>query len=461
MKDGWNEVARKGSWFKMYNSGYAAHPGIVHLRNGETFTRYFNRDHFGGPAERRFWHNQKGGPFRDWTFVNMGDPSHVGAKSNCRGNASYCNAEFIYRPNLGTGSYREGIVEQSANVITGDVSPRLRSKDGGDSFVVFHHFSPYVIAGCPRDGANPMSGPAHGGFTVAGQTSGSVTVEVSADLGQTWQTIGEVAGKFEKDLTDHVKGRYGWQVRLRWSGKAGLDAIQFTTICQVAQPIYPRLTPDGCTVTYRAGSRAVVPVLPNFGGAESIVARLEEKAQRSPNLVWLGRSLKQRFAYQVQGPKPGWVVFKVQAPSTLLQVAAAARYNIRVPPPDNTDFHMDVSTDGGKSWNTFAKAIIPPDNEYSSGWMYGTADVSAAKQQTALVRVHLFGGGTQTGLISGEFYGVHATPPPAPVKLTYAWKEGNTLKTHLEQVPASRSEWKFQVPTGKTITDEYVRIEVP
>ena len=39
MKDGWKKVAQGGNWFKMYNAGYAAHPGIVHVRSGETFTR--------------------------------------------------------------------------------------------------------------------------------------------------------------------------------------------------------------------------------------------------------------------------------------------------------------------------------------------------------------------------------------------------------------------------------------
>ena len=100
MKQGWKQIAKGGNWYRMYNGGYAAQPGIVHLRSGETFTRYFDRDHFGGLAERRFWHNQKGGPFRDWTFVNMGTPEHRGGKSNSRGNASYCNGEFVYRPNL-------------------------------------------------------------------------------------------------------------------------------------------------------------------------------------------------------------------------------------------------------------------------------------------------------------------------------------------------------------------------
>src|SRR5262249_14625937 len=229
-------------------------------------------------------------------------------------------------------------------------------KDGTDASVTFQHFSPYVICGLPADGANPMAGAATGGLVLAGQAVGAVQLEVSVDQGQTWRDGGALRGKVEKDLTDAVKGRYGWQLGFAWKGQAGLDTLQFTPVTQVAQPMYPRLTAGGCAVTYRAASRAAVPVLPNFATAEDVASKFEEKSLRSPNVVYVGRSEKQRFAYQVQGPKPGWVVFRVAAPVNLLQVAAAARFNIRVPPPDGVDYHLDISTDGGKTWKPLAKA---------------------------------------------------------------------------------------------------------
>jgi hypothetical protein len=461
MKSGWKNVAKGGTWFKMYNAGYAAHPGIVHLRSGETFTRYFNRDHFGGLEKRRFWHNRKGGPFRDWTFVNMGTPEHKGDKSNSRGNASYCNGEFIYRPNLAADVYHEGVVEQTPNLVREDASPRLRSKDGAAASVTFRHFSPYVICGAPRDGANPMSGSAIGGLVVAGQAIGTVALEVSADQGQTWKAAGDLSGKFEKDLTDEVKGRYGWQARFRWKDKAGLDAVTFTTVTQVAQPIYPRLKAEGSTVVYRAASRAVVPVLPNFGTAEAVASRHEDKALRSANLAYTPRDAKTRYAYTVKGPKPGTLVYRVEAPGDLQQVRAAARFNVRVPPPEGCDYHLDISTDGGKTWKLMGRADVPKDNEFSSGWTHGSADVTAARTRTALVRLHLHAGGYFVGLIAAEIYGVYTVPAPQPVKLTYAWTEAGTLKTHVENIPAGKREWKFRVPTGKTIADEHVRLEVP
>src|SRR5262249_1386604 len=216
--------------------------------------------------------------------------------------------------------------------------------------------------------------------------------------------------------TEEVKGRYGWQARFHIAEKSGLDTLTFTTVTQVAQPIYPRLKAEGCPVTYRAASRSVVPILPNFVLSEDVVGRYEEKTQRSANVADAGRSPKQRYAYTIQGNKPASVVFKVAAPANLLQVSAAARFTIRVPPPEGCDFHLDISTDGGKTWKPMGKADIAKDNEFSSAWMYGNADVTAAKSPSALVRAHLFAGGYQTGMVTAGLYRVPQTPPPRPVK---------------------------------------------
>ena len=461
MQAGWKEVARGGNWFKLYHGGYAAHPGIVHLRAGETFTRYFDRDHFGGPAKRRFWHHLDGGPFRDWTFVNIGPTEHQGARSNCRGNASYCNGEFVYRPDLSKASYREGVIEQTGNVAGGQERPGLRSKDGNAAGVTFGHFSPYVICGEPADRANPMSGHATSGLVISGRTTGRLALKLSVDQGQTWQAVSEEEGNFTRDLTDAVKGRYGWQARFEWSGADGLDALTFTTTVQAAQAIYPRLKPGGCTVTYRAGSRAVVPVLPNFGAAESVIASLEDKSRRAAGVVYTGRGPASRTAYHVNGNKPGEVVFRVRAPARLLQVSAAARFTVRVPPPDGCDYHLDISADGGKTWKPLARADIPKDNDFSSGWVYGDADLAAADTQNALVRVHFYAGGYPAGLIAGEMYGVYATASPEALSLTYAWREDGTVKTHREEIPAGTKAHTFHVPTGKSVVDSYVRLEAP
>lgn len=444
MKKGWEQVAKQGAskWWKLYNSGYAAHPGIVHLRKGETFTRYFNRDHFGGPTKRRFWHVQKNGPFRNWTFVNKGTPQHEGGESNSRGNASYCNAEFVYEPAL----------------------TRLKSKAGSKQAtgtMVFDHFSPYVIAGDPTDDENPMTQKATDGLVVKGETTGAISLALSTDQGQSWKHIADVTGSFALDLTDSAKGYYGWMVRFTPSETARLKALKFITVCQMAQPIYPRLKSNGSKVTYRVASRGVRPVLPNWSLSQQqlVDAGVINKTFDSGNTKYTRRSAKQRTAYTTTSNKPAMVAFNVKTPGPLLEVRAASRFSLRVPSPKRCNFHLDISTDAGKSWQTIGKAEIPEDNEYSSGWMYGKVDVSNAKVAEAVVRAQLYAGGYTTGLIDADLYGIYRCAKPQAAKITYAWREAGKLKTHVEIVLAGRASHTFTVPTGANITDEYVRIE--
>lgn len=465
MQDGWKQIAKGGAdkWYALYSTGYAAQPGVVHLRSGETFTRWFDRDHYGGIEKRRFWHadnKRKGGPFRDWTFVNTGhadQPAELD-RNAYRGNASYCNADFVYTPDLGSDKYLEGVVEQSANVVAGG-SPKLKSSDGQPASVTFDHYSPYVIAGDPVDDLNPMTGKATDGLVVSGKAKGNVAVEISVDQGQSWQPAGNVAGDFKLDLTEQVKGRYTWRVRFNLKGDDGLDAVTFATSCQVNQAMYPRLKPGGSNVTFRNSSRGVVAMRPNFALSEKQLARIEVPELRADNMAYVGHKNLNDLAYKTTNNKPGFVVFKVESPEVLREITAAARFRVRVPPPAEADFKLELSTDEGKSWQPLGKADIPADNEYSSGWMYGKADVSAAKTKSALVKVHVYQGGYSTGIHDVRAYGVYQTESPQAATVTYGWKEGEASKTHTAKIAAGATSQKFTVPTGDKIIDDFVRIE--
>jgi hypothetical protein len=460
MKKGWQQVSKSPTkWYKMYNAGYSAHPGIVHLRRGETFTRYFDRDHFGGTDKRRFWHHMPGGPFRDWTFANQEEkPHHNGAKTNAKGNASYCNAEFIYVPDLNSDAYREGVVHQTANVTRSSKSPKLGTQDAKAGSIEFEHFGPYVIAGDPADNANPMTANASGGLVISGTVVGKVTLSVSPDQGQSWQKVGILSGAFRKDLTNQVKGRYGWRVRFELKEGAGLDAVRFATVCQVSQSFYPRLKSGGSVVHYRSPSRGVVPVLPDFGRSVDGAATYEVKTMRSTNIDFAPRTKSRRKPFETTNNKPGQVVFRIDSPRPLVQVNAAARYAVRVPSPKGCDFHLEISTDEGKTWKMFAKADVPADNEYSSGWVYGKADVSKANVKSALVRVHLYAGGYKTGMIDGKFYGLYDAEKSGPLSVTYGWSEDGANKEHTEAIKAGTTEKKFNVGTGPKMTDRFVRM---
>lgn len=463
MKQGWNQIAKQGEakFYRMYSTGYTAEPGIVQLRSGERFTRRFNRDAYGGISKRRFWHAEEhsaGGPFRNWTFVNTDKVEH-GSKldrSKAIGNASYCNAEFIYEPDLSHRSFLDGVSSKSNNLVANG-SPNLKSTDGQPAFVTFFHRSPYVIAGDPVDDKNSMTGKATDGFVLTGDANGTVDVHVSTDGGHTWVSTDSVKGKFRLDLTELVKGRYRWDVRFTMEEENGLEHVRFMTTCQMNEAMYPRLTPGGCEVTYHCRSRGVSVVKPSFVDTGSL-SLVELERMRSPNLKFIGHAQLKGKAYQTMNNKPAQVVFKVDSPEKLLQVNAAVKLALRVPMPEESDFRLEVSTDQGRTWLPMVTADIPHDNELSSSWLYGSVDVSAANIKSALVRAHVYLGGYSTGIYDFEAYGIYETPPPGRVKVIYAWTEDGHEKTFEKEVPAGTKITEFVVPTGKSIRDKFVTI---
>lgn len=465
MQSGWKQIADQGAdkFYRMYSTGYAAQPGIVHLRSGETFTRRFDRDAYGGPAKRRFWHagGSPGGPFRNWTYVNSDKVLHTETlrRADALGNASYGNAEFVYEPDLASAAWRADAADVSADLAVGD-SPKLRGKQGRPAHVTFSHLSPYVIAADPADDKNPLTGPATDGLVVTGKAVGNVDVSVSIDGGQSWQTAGVATGDFRLDLTEWTKGRYQWLVRFAMQGEAGLDAVKFVTTCQMNQSIYPRLKPSGSHVTYHVADRAAITLKPNLTLPAEQLAGVEVQPLRSANLKYVPKERPDSKAFVTTDNKPAQVVFRLTSPRRLLQVDAAAKIALRVPLPPQTDYRLELSTDDGQTWRPVAQADLPPDNEYSSGWMSGSLDVSADNVTSVLIRAHLYQGGYTAGLYDFAAYGIYETPQPQGVKITYGWHERNRLQEFGQTIPAGVKTYEFDVPTGAEIKDAFVTIAV-
>jgi hypothetical protein len=445
MKSGWQEVAKNPSkWFAMYNGGYECQPGIVNLRKGETFTRWFDPDHYGGPSKRRFWHHLKNGPVRDWTFANNGEPRHDGRNHNARGNAAYCNGEFVWQPD------------------PRDIIPPVKGRNWeGKKKVLptqfYSHWSPYVICGDPEDDANPMTGKATNGFVIEADGTGEVLIKITTDHGT--KQLDRVT--FPLDLTEYVKGQYGWGLAIAWDGaESGVKNLKFTTTTQINQAMYPRLKPQGSTVTYRATNLTVLDQSPDLSLPEDQIKRFERLELRSNNLAYRGRSANSRLAYETTNNKPASVVFPVSYEGTsLAEVRAAIRYQVRVPPPEQHDYHLDVSWDDGKSWQTISKAEIPKDNEHSSGWLAGAAKEPKGATHSALVRVTLYAGGHKTGLMDVQLYGIcRPAENIGPLQITYGWKENGELKTAEQKLPAGTKDQTWKVLTGEKIRDEFVRM---
>jgi hypothetical protein len=255
-----------------------------------------------------------------------------------------------------------------------------------------------------------------------------------------------------------VKGRFGWRVRLSWDGTHGIESLSLTTVTQVCQTIYPRLKAGGSHVVYRAAHRAVVPVLPNFGLLDGAEGGWEERSMRSANVIYAPRTKENRFAYRTTNNQPGTVVFRIDSQTDLSEVCAAVRFGLRVPPPAQCDFRLELSVDGGNQWRELGRSDIPSDNEYSSGWMYGRSAVTEPGVRKALVRAHFYQGGHTAGLVEAELYGLRRTNQAPAVSITYAWRENGQQHQHQQNIPAGAGEQSFLVPTGAAVSDDFVRI---
>jgi hypothetical protein len=152
------------------------------------------------------------------------------------------------------------------------------------------------------------------------------------------------------------------------------------------------------------------------------------------------------------------VVFRISSPTDLRGLSAAARFGLRSPTPPGSQFHLDYSLDSGNNWQPLAALKPPEDNEFSSGWIYGTTDFEGGTE--ALVRIRMYAGGFPTGLITAELYGIRQTPASSSTTVTWGWFEGDQRRTYSYDVAAGTTDHSTTVPTGKSVRDDFVRISV-
>src|SRR5579872_5944965 len=137
-------AADDGSVYQRYDAaeylaGYSGPPPLVHLRRGETLRRYLQPGLDDGKTFVFWGRNYKtggiAGPERAETWVNQPDKmlnSRDGAGFK-PGQARYGNAVYVYRPDLTSKDYREGVIDED------------------DKHVVFEFYTPYIIAATPAD----------------------------------------------------------------------------------------------------------------------------------------------------------------------------------------------------------------------------------------------------------------------------------------------------------------------
>jgi hypothetical protein len=410
-----------------YLAGYSGVPPMVHLRAGETLRRYFQPGLEDGKTFV-FWgrnYNTAGiaGPERAHTWVNQpekmyGSRDGTGFKP---GQARYGNAVYTYTPFVAGGDYREGVIAE------------------GEHQVTFEFYTPYII------GATPASNKPWGiyepgcrnGLVLRGKAE--CNVSVSTDQGGTWQDC----GKFQDgmDLTDHVKGRRQYFLRLhapaRELAKSGLTMV---TVCQVNSSVLPRLKDNGTKVDFAHSGQAVVSAGPNLKQAQAHVVA--------------GKFGSPQVTLEVATPRK----------ERLEAVYAAAHIQSSNPPQPGIKYQIEFSVDGGHTWKPLVKDwIIPrrgdePGDFWSQSLCWGSSQIVAEGASRVQVRFHNNGGKTYARC---EVHLVYQTAAGNGTKVTYHWTDdtGPHLASHTFSMAAAAKADPWSVPTGNNVQTRWVQLE--
>lgn len=409
-----------------YLPGYSGVPPIVHLRRGETLRRYLQP----GLADGKtfvFWgrnYNTGGipGPERSHTWVNQPQQMH-GSKEGAGykpGQARFGNAVYVYRPNFADGSYREAVIAEDDNQVT------------------LEFYTPYIMGATPpNDAPWGIYGPGcRGGLVLSG--SANCNVSVSVDQGGTWHDAGQLRDGL--DLTDHVKGHRQYLLRLGAAAKSLANAhLMTTTVCQANAAILPRLKDDGTQVQFAASGQAVVSAGPNLPQAQ---AHVVEGDFGSPAVT---------------------LELKTPRGESAAKVHAAAHIQSGNPPSPDVKYFIDVSTDGGRTWQPIVsdwqitRRGDEPGDFWSQSMCWGSAAIRDAQANSVRVRFRNDGGKQYA---RAEAHLVYSTSAKDATRVTFAWTDDRGAHQAAHEFTGSTDlAAPWVVPTGKQVATRWVEFE--
>lgn len=399
----------------MLLSGYAGVAPTVRLRPGETLRRYPRPGlGKGDPAGELVYSGTTidgmAGPNRHATWVTEPDKAFNATarpkmETTPERRGRFGNAVFTYVPDFAGGGYQAGIAAEDAES------------------VVLAHYSPYVIAAKPAGKSTAEPGATRG-LVLNGKAACKVSLSVDG-----MQTFSEpVDFKDGLDLTDLVKGRYGYWLKLHAPAKdlAGKD-LRISTTCMANGYVMPQLKPGGTQVTFNTAPQAVTLFGP-------------QKATLEKNLT-AGELGKGSFTIKLRTPRG----------EKIRRIDFAGRMASGSPPKTEVMYKAEYSKDGTawlplkEGWQVKPPVEFTYPDSWSQSFFYGGKEVEGLEGE---VLVRLSNSGNR-GMLMGQFALTYAVPNTGATRVTYGWSENGQEKTAEHLYPAGAAmDASWKIDTG-------------
>ncbi len=465
------ESLRSGVLSATYGRKVSAHSMNLTLREGESLTRFFQRQwapryrYYSAPWPgsaymKRLSKNKGQGPQRGETFYLFKEGPA----------ARFGNWEMIYAPPLAKPSCLDGAFAL-ANVVHSATPPFLRPKQAGAAEVIYNFYSPYGCAGAPNVFTNAAD-DADGAIVEGEFVNGKGAVAYSLDLGKSWKEVHQGGGAFKLDLTPQLEAHYGWLLKLSFEGEgSGLKSFKSYIAGQLSPASLPFV--DGQTkMTFARANTACLLFAPDVTDGEAELKRLAHGVR---NFASFSGACSGHVLFQ---GGDGDVVFKVQAPNDIVRVQTGAKFGCRKAATLNG---ISFSIDDGKSWILACQQPVmaaEPDHpedywgqsvdgaldfDLKKAFSYGcTPGKDAVREspfaprpvKSVLVKFHTRGGDGK--LI--QLYGIYVHYKQAgsqPLTITHRWKGGE----HVEKIGAGETEKSYVVNGGPLASNESITLE--
>ena len=358
------------------------------------------------------------------------------------------NGEWVFRPNLSDPDTLDDLF-QHTNVAVGAGGLRVK-QPAAPGEAIFRVSAANIVTS------------ARAVFDCDATRSGSsCTVSVSANHGQSWQTVWQPASETtqaEAALAG-AAGTHQFLVRVVLHGDAVLKAAEIRTITQLNKLTLPVLDLGRNTIDVVVGPQTETIVL--WPPLQSNAFR--ENCHASENVA-SGEAADWHGCLWLEKPGTGYLVYAIDAPDAMTELVYGGRFYNRTP---NSSIAIAHSFDEGKTWTTswVLTATDPPWDVVH----FETADLPP-RTQRVLVRYTL-SSPAAAGYSGCSVYSVRMTaayrPPGAkfePIEVAYGWSErqgGEWIdRSHVQLITQPRQRYFINTLGDDLPRTDWIRVRL-